>query len=84
MEFYDYSFKLHKIGSHIVSYQPARLTSTGAILYNGFIAEDGSWVIMERHIANGTIKYVRGASGFAAAWTARTTQTYVEFNELFE
>jgi len=83
LDFTDYNFQFHKRGGHVVNYQPARLTSSGNPLYNGFLANDSSWIIMERNTTNGTIKYVRGASGFVAAWAARATQTYTEYSELF-
>ena len=83
LDFVDTNFKLHNIGGHIVNYQAARLTTSGDPMYNGFLANDGSWIIMERNIATGIIKYCRGASGFVAAWAAKDTQTYVEYNALF-
>jgi len=44
--------------------------------YFGFSAIDGSWYIMENNVASGTYRYVTGASGYAAAWTDRGSQTY--------
>ncbi len=81
--FVDSNFELHDKGGDTVNYQAARLSTSGDPLYNGFLANDGSWLIMERNIAAGTIKYVRGASAFSTAWTNKATQTYVEYSELF-
>lgn len=83
MDFLDYSFKLHKKGGHIVSYMPARQDPSGDPKYDGFLTENGSWLILERNITNGTIKYKTGSSGFATAWAARASQTFVEYDELF-
>ena len=87
LDFSDYGFSLHTSGNQIVNFQPARVPTTAEAssdpLHYGFLSESGAWIIMERSIINGTIKYVYGSSGFAAAFAAKTTQTYVEFNKLF-
>lgn len=90
--FKDYKFQLHKVGTPDVNYQAARQDCAANPSYFGFVAEDGSWVIMEQNDANGTFKYFRG-DGVALAqsgngtltegWTNRATHTYVEYNELY-
>ena len=67
----------------VSSYQPSDIDSTSDPKYYGFLAADGSWYIMEENTAEGTYRYVRGTSGYAAAWTARATNTYVLFSALF-
>ena len=87
LDFSDYSFSKHRSGSEIVNYQPARVPTTAEAsndtLYYGFLSESSAWVIMRRTISTGTMKYVDGSSGFDAAWTAKTTQTYVDYSGLF-
>jgi len=50
--------------------------NTGTYVYVGYSNTDGSWYIYRRTIATQTRLYATGASGYAAAWTARAGQTY--------
>ena len=87
--FFDYARKLHPRGNQQVSFQAARQQATGDPRYEGFIADNGDPIIMERTLAdtsNITIKYYYGKAStedFATAWAARAAKTFVEFNELF-
>jgi len=40
------------------------------------MAGAGNWYIMRMTEATGLIRYAKGASGYAAAWTARAGQSY--------
>lgn len=53
--------------------------------YYGFTDQYGKWYIMKETVSAGadTYRYVKGDSGYAAAWTARATQTYDYFNVVF-
>ena len=46
--------------------------------YFGFEARDKSWYIMQATTTGNVVarRYVQGASGYAANWTARATLTY--------
>ena len=83
--FLDYSFKLHPRGGHEVSYQAARFDNSGDPQYNGWIADDGSYIFSEHNISAGTIKYFsrRTNLDLDTDWTNRVSLTYVEYNELF-
>ena len=88
LTFTDNEFQLHDAGGNTVNYQAARQGTTGTKTYNAWIAADGSFIIMERNLADSsdiTTKYIRflKTDDFATEWGNRTTQTYVEFNELF-
>lgn len=56
-------------------------------LYNGFIAIDGSWIIMQQNISAAPIITYRyatsknnsGFSSYANAWSSRTSLTYGYF-----
>lgn len=50
--------------------------NTGTYVYVGYSNTNGSWYIYRRTIATQTRLYATGASGYAAAWTARAGQTY--------
>jgi hypothetical protein len=55
---------------------------TGDPKYYGFVNHQGEWYILKEDAAAGTFRYCMGASGYAVAWAARTTQTYVLYSEV--
>ncbi len=68
-------------------YKISETDTTGASYYYfGFIDKDGGWYIMRQALTTSvlnTFTYVSGASLFATAWTGRTSQTYVTFDNAF-
>ena len=57
----------------------------GSTSYYGFQNKEGAYYIM-RAIVSGAVTnytYSKGSSGYDAAWTARTTQTYNRFADEF-
>ena len=44
--------------------------------YYGYIANDGSWVIMRENTAQTQYRYVAGSSNYTTNWTNRATLTY--------
>lgn len=65
-------------------YKLARLPVPGDTLtYLGYLDKDGNWYIAEIDETNGTMKYVKGTSGFTTAWSNRASNTYEDFNSIF-
>lgn len=65
-------------------YKLARLPVPGDVLtYLGYLDKDGNWYITEIDETNGTMKYVKGTSGFTTAWSNRASQTYQDYNQVF-
>lgn len=65
------------------AYASAGQDTSSEPMYVGGVKSDGSWYIKKIYIATPfTTTYVNGASDFATAWTARASQTYVDFNSL--
>ena len=88
LTFTDNGFELHDRGGNTVNYQVARQGTTGTKQYNAWIAADGSFIIMERDLANTAdmiTKYIRfpKTATFQTEWDSRTSLTYVEFDALF-
>ena len=59
-------------------------TSDSNIYYNGFVDIEGKWKIIETNRTNGTYRYVRGDSGYEAAFASRESLTYDYFDEIFK
>ena len=55
------------------------------IRYYGFVNREGAWFIMKQTVSGTTSSYrfVKGASAYTTAWTARESQTYDYFNTIF-
>ncbi len=84
-EIFDYEFKLHKRGGHVVYYQVVRQSRGSFPVYRGYLADDGSWMIVRQSI-NGNdfeYKFVKGSSNFLSNWSNKENLTYVEYNEIF-
>jgi len=52
-------------------------------IYLGKLAADGSWFITTINTSTGAKRYVKGASGYTTAWTARASQTYNYYDIIF-
>ena len=86
MELNDYSMILHKRGGGSVDYQVANTDVLDAAnTYAGYLNNEGGWLIMKQVTTDSVMvaTYVKGSSAYDTAWTARATQTYVTFNNLF-
>lgn len=70
----DYSWQTPAATTTGDSNQNYEKTST--YVYVGYENTDGSWYIYRRTVATNIRLYATGASGYAAAWTARAGQTY--------
>ena len=53
--------------------------------YYGFVDKDGNWYIMEETVVAGadTYRYIKGATGYIAAWTGRGLLVYDYFYNIF-
>lgn len=49
---------------------------SGSVKYYGYANLPGAWYIMKWNTADNTFRYAHGSSGYAAAWTARASQSY--------
>ena len=91
--FFDYKYKIHKIGDHSVNFQTVRqdMGSVADKQFNAWMSEDGSYLIMERNLADRNdiiTKYFSSRNSLNSAvfqtdWDARATLVYGEFNALF-
>lgn len=52
-------------------------------IYIGKIDKDGNWFIKKITIATGIVLYAIGTTGYTAAWSDRTLQSYDVFNNKF-
>jgi hypothetical protein len=64
-------------------YKLSGLDSDADPYYFGHVDPDGNWYIMKLDVAAGTSLYVKGASGYPAAWAGRTGLGYDYFNAVF-
>lgn len=55
----------------------------GEIGYYGFTKDDGSWFIMKDDSNDGTIRYVKGETGFDGNWGKRKNLSYGQFHNVF-
>lgn len=74
---------LTSISSPLSAYQANDLDETGDPAYYGYETAGGAWMIKRLNSAAGTIRYARGDSNYAAAWTARAGQSYDTFGAVF-
>lgn len=49
----------------------------------GYVNKDGNWYIQKYNSSDLTYVYARGSSDFLTNWAARTSLSYVLFNEVF-
>lgn len=78
----DYQRVYHKVGGHQTIFEISDENIAGDPSYFGYLNETGGWIIQQRTESTGAYRYVIGQSGYAAAWTARASQTYVLFSAL--
>ena len=81
----DFHYIYHKVGGSIVHFEISdekEKAGDSTILYYGYVAENGAWIIMENDTDEGTYRYKIGTSLYAANWTARETHTYGLFNSM--
>lgn len=50
--------------------------------YYGYLKSSGEWYIMKEE--SGAYRYAKGNDGYTTAWTARASQSYDYFDEVFE
>lgn len=51
--------------------------------YYGYMDDSGAWVIKQIDRATNLALFAVGASGYTAAWTARTSGTYADYGTVF-
>ena len=52
------------------------------IRYYGYVAHNGSWIIMRQVASTGVARYFSGKKDFATGWTDKATHTYTYINLL--
>lgn len=50
--------------------------------YYGFLAHDGTWIIMQQTLSTGAYRFVAGHGNFATAYTNRASQSYDYYDQL--
>jgi len=68
----------------IEGYAPANLDASSPAYY-GFVDAAGNWYI-QRATTSSTVttyEFVKGSSGYAAAWTGRVAQSYDIYSAIF-
>lgn len=68
-------------GSALAGYETANKDDQAGTSYYGFLDSTGNWYIQSVDINN--ILYIKGSSGYAAAWTGRAGLTYLPFDQIF-
>jgi len=58
------------------SYKVSGIDAASDPIYIGFQNSTGGWYIQQVNIATMEILYIKGTTGFAAAWTGRTILSY--------
>lgn len=58
-------------------------TTDPLYVFFGFEAPDGKWKLVRKTVATGAFRYATGASDYATAWSARTSQTYASYGTTF-
>lgn len=67
-----------------LTYEMADWTdSSAAVVYVGYLSDDGGWIIKKIDTTSMTVRWARGVSGYAAAWTGRAGKTYDLYNTIF-
>lgn len=72
----DAATKAYVDATAINGYTQQDYEKTSTYVYVGYTESGGAWFIYRRTISSNTREYATGASGYAAAWTARAAQTY--------
>ena len=63
-------------GDSLDSCMPTNVEEGATYTYLGMVSPSGAWCIQRITIATNDMNYAFGGSGYAAAWTARASQTY--------
>lgn len=75
----DTEGNLHVTNAGVIKTAGYKISDTdlaSSTQYFGFVKHDGSYYIMQRNKLTGAWRYSAGTSGYALAWTNRTTETY--------
>ena len=70
------------ISSGSGSYNISDIDSSGDPQYFGFLGAGGKWYIMEM-TSSTQFRYVKGDDSYTTAWTARDSQSYDYYDEVF-
>ena len=87
-EIYDYAFKYHKRGGHVISYAINK-QAAGATSYYQYVSTDGYWYIMKSVIDTGVTTYTYtvpvsvDTTSLADGWTGRAALDYTTFDKAF-
>lgn len=85
-EIADYTYKLHKRGSHISIFQIYK-QEVGATSYYQYENDEGQWYIMKavKAAAVTTYTYYFGGKGddIDTGWTAKAAHTYTKYSTQF-
>lgn len=70
-------------GSATASYGANNIDASADPRYFGFENAAGEWYILKMASGDEILTYAKGASGYAAAWTARASQSYDTYGNTF-
>lgn len=89
LTFQDNLHVIAKKGDNYVNFQAVRQDTSTPVGYSAWLSSTGEYIIMEQNrsdTSNITLKYYHSnttTEAFQAAWDARASKTYVEYNALF-
>jgi hypothetical protein len=67
-------------------YHISDLDTSGDPMYFGYVDQSGNWYIMKLSPSSGIARYCKGSGGtiaYTSAWTARATQTYDYYSNVW-
>lgn len=64
------------------NYQITEIGYDNLITYYGFVADDGSWIVMKEDSENNSFRYAKGDSDFGRNWDIRETLNYLYYHDL--
>lgn len=64
------------------NYQITEIGYDNLLTYYGFVADDGSWIIMKEDSANNSFRYAKGKSDFGGNWNAREALNFHYYHDL--
>ena len=67
----------------LIRYKLADIDAVADPQYFGYIDTDGKWYIKKYNETNGTMRYVKGDSGYALVWINRVDATYDYYSNVF-
>jgi len=80
IQFTDSSFRYHRTGEHGIIFEISDEDSASDPKYYGYLACNGSWIIMQWTESTGQYRYAAGTSLYGANWTARAGLSYGYYN----